>query len=285
MHHLCYQAWGLLLESTAPHPARAEPGIVSARSRADRRIAPGPCRTRVPRGASSLARSRSWQESHRLPRPSSRSVHCETEAVPWRARSLSNGPHNTGLHQVGWCSVRPPGSGGSVPAGCPAAQPSPVAGTPGPPVRPSPAADPRAALLTGSSPPGSSAVPGEGAASSRASGRRATKAGFEVGHHAWSASLTNPDRLADNWDQPEEGLWEPHGGRQQVTYGRVMSWVAFDRALRLAESNGRPAATARRSSERDAIYEPITDKGRGGANWATSRRRSLISPSSTPPSP
>ncbi|MFF9091218.1 glycoside hydrolase family 15 protein [Streptomyces sp. NPDC014991] len=85
--------------------------------------------------------------------------------------------------------------------------------------------------------------------------------GFQVGHHGWTSLLTDLDWLADNWDQPEEGLWETRGGRQDFTYGRVMSWVAFDRALRLAESNGRPAAAARWSSARDAIYEQIMSKG------------------------
>jgi GH15 family glucan-1,4-alpha-glucosidase len=37
------------------------------------------------------------------------------------------------------------------------------------------------------------------------------------------------DWLSENWDQPEEGIWETRGGRQDFTYGRLMSWVAFDR--------------------------------------------------------
>ena len=50
------------------------------------------------------------------------------------------------------------------------------------------------------------------------------------------------DWLADNWDQPEEGIWETRGGRKDFTYGRVMCWVAFDRGIRLAAEHGPPRA-------------------------------------------
>ncbi|MGV9626460.1 glycoside hydrolase family 15 protein [Streptomyces sp. NPDC003487] len=85
--------------------------------------------------------------------------------------------------------------------------------------------------------------------------------GLQVGHHGWNALLTNLDWLVDHWDQAGEGLWETRGGRKDFTYGRVMSWVAFDRALRLAESNGRPAGVARWRQARDDIYEQVMTKG------------------------
>jgi GH15 family glucan-1,4-alpha-glucosidase len=46
------------------------------------------------------------------------------------------------------------------------------------------------------------------------------------------------DWLADNWDQPEAGIWETRGGPKDFVYGRVMCWVAFDRAIRLAAEHG-----------------------------------------------
>ncbi|MFF4563791.1 glycoside hydrolase family 15 protein [Streptomyces sp. NPDC001435] len=85
--------------------------------------------------------------------------------------------------------------------------------------------------------------------------------GFHLGHRGWNSMLTVLDWLADNWNQAEEGVWETRGGRQNFTYGRVMSWVAFDRALRLAQENGRPAATDRWSTARDQIYDQVWTKG------------------------
>ena len=67
--------------------------------------------------------------------------------------------------------------------------------------------------------------------------------------------------MIDNWDQPEEGIWETRGGRQSFVYGRLMCWVALDRAVRLAEQTGRPADIERWRQERDRIYAAIMEKG------------------------
>jgi GH15 family glucan-1,4-alpha-glucosidase len=69
------------------------------------------------------------------------------------------------------------------------------------------------------------------------------------------------DWLTDHWDQPEEGIWETRGGRKHFTYGRLMSWVAFDRGIRLATAYGRPADLARWTAARDGIYEQILQRG------------------------
>ncbi|MFF3414782.1 glycoside hydrolase family 15 protein [Streptomyces sp. NPDC002698] len=89
----------------------------------------------------------------------------------------------------------------------------------------------------------------------------AHRRGFQIGHAGWTSMRENLDWLADHWDQPEEGIWETRGGRQDFTYGRVMSWVAFDRALRLAESKGWPSAYGRWQTERDAVYDQVMAKG------------------------
>ncbi|MEY2243705.1 glycoside hydrolase family 15 protein [Streptomyces sp. BF23-18] len=85
--------------------------------------------------------------------------------------------------------------------------------------------------------------------------------GFQIGHAGWTAMRENLDWLADHWDQAEEGIWETRGGRQDFTYGRVMSWVAFDRALRLAEAKGWPSSYGRWQTERDAVYDQVLAKG------------------------
>jgi GH15 family glucan-1,4-alpha-glucosidase len=75
------------------------------------------------------------------------------------------------------------------------------------------------------------------------------------------------DWLCEHWDQPEEGIWETRGGQQAFTYGRVMCWVAFDRAIRLATKYGRPADVERWTAERDAIYRQVMTAG-----WHEKRR-------------
>ena len=85
--------------------------------------------------------------------------------------------------------------------------------------------------------------------------------GLQVGHEGWTQIADMLDWLCEHWNQPEEGIWETRGGRQDFTYGRLMSWVALDRAVRLAQHRGRPADLARWITERDRIYEEITERG------------------------
>ncbi|WP_030589915.1 glycoside hydrolase family 15 protein [Streptomyces globisporus] len=85
--------------------------------------------------------------------------------------------------------------------------------------------------------------------------------GMHLDHRGWTALHTLLDWLVDHWDQPGEGLWETRGGRKDFTYGRVMSWVAFDRALRIAYDDGRPAARGRWVDARDEIYAQVLSRG------------------------
>jgi GH15 family glucan-1,4-alpha-glucosidase len=85
--------------------------------------------------------------------------------------------------------------------------------------------------------------------------------GLQVGHRGWAGIRELLDWLAAHWDQPEEGIWETRGGRKDFTYGRLMSWVAFDRGIRMAAAHGRPAAVQTWTAARDAIYDQIMDKG------------------------
>lgn len=85
--------------------------------------------------------------------------------------------------------------------------------------------------------------------------------GMHLDHRGWTALHTLLDWLVDHWDQPGEGLWETRGGRKDFTYGRVMSWVAFDRAIRIAYDDGRPAARGRWVDARDKIYAQVLSRG------------------------
>ena len=85
--------------------------------------------------------------------------------------------------------------------------------------------------------------------------------GLRGGYEGWLRVSEILDWLTENWDQPEEGIWETRGGRKDFTYGRVMSWVALDRGIRLAEEFGRPAPLDRWRAERDAIYTQVMHRG------------------------
>jgi GH15 family glucan-1,4-alpha-glucosidase len=85
--------------------------------------------------------------------------------------------------------------------------------------------------------------------------------GMPIPHRGWLAVADMVNWVAENWDQPEEGIWETRGGRKDFTYGRFQCWVALDRGIRLAERHGRPGKIALWSIERDRIYNQIMERG------------------------
>jgi len=85
--------------------------------------------------------------------------------------------------------------------------------------------------------------------------------GLQLPHTGWAQISDMLDWVCDNWDQPDEGIWETRGGKQNFTYGRFMCWVALDRGIRLAASRGRPAPILRWREQRDAIYAEIMKDG------------------------
>jgi len=85
--------------------------------------------------------------------------------------------------------------------------------------------------------------------------------GMPLPVQGWTGITRVLDWLAENWDQPEEGIWETRGGRHPFTYGRVMCWVAFDRGIRMAIEHGLPAPLERWTTARDAIYQQVMEQG------------------------
>ncbi|MFI1207326.1 glycoside hydrolase family 15 protein [Streptomyces sp. NPDC020802] len=87
------------------------------------------------------------------------------------------------------------------------------------------------------------------------------------GIRGWKALAKLLDWLCDHWDRPDEGIWETRGGGHDFTYSRLMTWVAFDRGVKLATAHARPADLGRWSAARDAVFDQIIDRG-----WSDKRR-------------
>lgn len=67
--------------------------------------------------------------------------------------------------------------------------------------------------------------------------------------------------LSTHWQDADEGIWEVRGGQQHFLHSRVMSWVAFDRALRIARHRGLPAPRAEWENISALIYEEVMEQG------------------------
>src|SRR4030095_8787121 len=94
------------------------------------------------------------------------------------------------------------------------------------------------------------------------------KYGRPIYHDGWMEITRNLQWLIDHWDQPDEGIWETRGGRRNYTYSRLMSWVAVERAIRIAHQRGLPADLSRWMAVRDRIYSQIIQRGWHSARGA-----------------
>ena len=86
------------------------------------------------------------------------------------------------------------------------------------------------------------------------------EAGLRFDSHTWSLVRALLRFLEANWDQPDEGIWEVRGPRRHFVHSKVMAWVAFDRAVRVAQL-GKPGALARWREVRDRIHAEVCEKG------------------------
>jgi len=69
--------------------------------------------------------------------------------------------------------------------------------------------------------------------------------------------LSLMEQLERIWQQPDEGIWETRGGPQQFTYSKMMAWVAFDRAVLLAQQLHYEAPIEKWKTLRDTIHREI----------------------------
>ncbi len=82
-----------------------------------------------------------------------------------------------------------------------------------------------------------------------------------IGYDVWTDLVRIIEWLDCHWDEPDEGIWETRGGRQDFVYSRLMCWVAFDRVIRIATARGFPAPLAHWRETRDRIYDQIMQRG------------------------
>ncbi len=64
------------------------------------------------------------------------------------------------------------------------------------------------------------------------------------------------------WREPDNGIWEVRGKRRHFTHSKVMAWVAFDRAVTLAEQGILPIGRVDHWRQlRDEIHAGVCDNG------------------------
>lgn len=82
-----------------------------------------------------------------------------------------------------------------------------------------------------------------------------------LSYELWNKMRRLADWVAKHWEQPDEGIWEMRSGRKAFVFSRLMSWVALDRACRIALRGSLPGDTRKWAEQRDKIYDQIMTKG------------------------
>jgi GH15 family glucan-1,4-alpha-glucosidase len=76
----------------------------------------------------------------------------------------------------------------------------------------------------------------------------------EPAHDLQEALLAHLEAI---WREPDEGMWEVRGPRQQFTHSKIMAWVAFDRAIKNAQEFGFDGPIDRWRAIRRQIHQEV----------------------------
>jgi GH15 family glucan-1,4-alpha-glucosidase len=74
----------------------------------------------------------------------------------------------------------------------------------------------------------------------------------------WRAIVEHVETI---WREPDDGIWEARGPQRHYTYSKVMAWVVFDRAVRIAERFELEAPIDRWKRTRDEIHREVCERG------------------------
>jgi glucoamylase len=85
----------------------------------------------------------------------------------------------------------------------------------------------------------------------------AREAGLRWDDNAWSVQRAVLAHLETVMSLPDSGLWEVRGPERHFTHSKVMTWVAFDRAVRAVETQGMEGPVEHWRELRDAVHTEI----------------------------
>jgi GH15 family glucan-1,4-alpha-glucosidase len=83
----------------------------------------------------------------------------------------------------------------------------------------------------------------------------------EMTEGTWRVLRGLVDWVSRNWQLPDSSIWEVRGEVRHYVFSKVMSWVALDRGIRMAEELGLESDSNRWRSERDALHAEIMERG------------------------
>lgn len=79
----------------------------------------------------------------------------------------------------------------------------------------------------------------------------------KINYELWKTVQKHIQYVIRNWKKPDHGIWEFRNGTKHYLHSRLMSWVAMDRAIKIAEDRSFPYPILEWNEIRDAIYLDI----------------------------
>ncbi|AMB58069.1 glycoside hydrolase family 15 protein [Microterricola viridarii] len=89
----------------------------------------------------------------------------------------------------------------------------------------------------------------------------AREAGVPETDFSWPLQRALMAFLEQNWQKPDQGIWEMRGPARAFTHSRVMVWAAFDRAVRAITEFGLEGPLVRWTALRDTVRQDIEERG------------------------
>lgn len=87
----------------------------------------------------------------------------------------------------------------------------------------------------------------------------ARRCGLAEEKETWMLEVALLKRLVELRDEPDRGIWEMRAESRHFTHSKVMTWVAFDRAISAIEHFGLPGPVEDWRRLRDALHQEICE--------------------------
>jgi GH15 family glucan-1,4-alpha-glucosidase len=83
------------------------------------------------------------------------------------------------------------------------------------------------------------------------------KNGEPITYEFWLNLIKFIDFVCNNWQVQDRGIWEVRNDKREFLLSKIMSWVALDRGINIAESRSFPAPLEKWRRVRDEIFTDV----------------------------
>jgi GH15 family glucan-1,4-alpha-glucosidase len=90
---------------------------------------------------------------------------------------------------------------------------------------------------------------------------QARKGALAPDESGWALQIAILTHLEQRWHEPDRGIWEVRSEPEHFIYSKVMTWVAFDRAIKSAETFRLKGPVDRWRELRQVIHSEICTRG------------------------